>query len=264
MCIRDRLVGAALTGAYMTRAIYLTFYGEFRGHGEPHESGPRITIPLIILSVFALGAGLVNLPPGFITGSLEPWQERFFHFVEPAAAYFPGIGHAVPSYWLAVIASVVGLIGPAAAYWYYFIKVDGLAKETGEKLTELPDGLVSNNKLAATGHAFLKNKYYLDHLYNDVIVASVKGPIARAAVWFNKNVLDGFVDNAGKGSVRAGKFIYDSIDQGLIEGTVNGSGKLSSQSGQGLRKIQTGKVQQYAALLFAAATVLAGIFIVFI
>ena len=123
---------------------------------------------------------------------------------------------------------------------------------------------MSNNKLAATGHAFLKNKYYLDHLYNDVIVASVKGPIARAAVWFNKNVLDGFVDNAGKGSVRAGKFIYDSIDQGLIEGTVNGSGKLSSQSGQGLRKIQTGKVQQYAALLFAAATVLAGIFIVFI
>ena len=258
------LIGAGLTGAYMTRAIYLTFYGEFRGHGEPHESGPRITIPLIILSVFAAGAGLVNLPPGFITGNLEPWQERFFHFVEPAAAYFPGIGHAVPSYWLAVIASVVGLIGPAIAYWYYFIKVDGLAKETGQKLTELPDGLVANNKFAATGHAFLKNKYYLDHLYNDVIVASVKGPIARAAIWFNQNVLDGFVDNAGKGSVRAGKFVYDSIDQGLIEGTVNGSGKLSSQSGQELRKIQTGKVQQYAALLFAAATVLAGIFIVFI
>ena len=103
-----------------------------------------------------------------------------------------------------------------------------------------------------------------DSLYNDVIVASVKGPIARAAIWFNQNVLDGFVDNAGKGSVRAGKFVYDSIDQGLIEGTVNGSGKLSSQSGQELRKIQTGKVQQYAALLFAAATVLAGIFIVFI
>ena len=258
------LVGAALTGAYMTRAIYLTFYGEFRGHGEPHESGPRITIPLIILSVFALGAGLVNLPPGFITGNDEPWQERFFHFVEPLAGYFPPISHATPSYWLAIIASIVGLIGPALAYFYYFVKVDGLSKETGEKLTELPNGLVSTNKLAATGHALLKNKYYLDHLYNDVIVASVKGPIARAAIWFNKNVLDGVVDNAGKGSVRAGQFVYDSIDQGLIEGTVNGSGKLSTQSGQGLRRMQTGKVQQYAALLFAGATVLAGIFIVFI
>ena len=45
------LVGAALTGAYMTRAIYLTFFGVFRGHGEPHESGPRILWPLRILSV---------------------------------------------------------------------------------------------------------------------------------------------------------------------------------------------------------------------
>ncbi len=258
------LVGAALTGAYMTRCIYLTFYGEFRGHGHPHESGKRITIPLIILSVFAAGAGLFNLPPGFITGSLEPWQERFFHFVEPAAAYFPPISHSVPSYWLAIVASAVGLAGPAVAYWYYFIKVDGLAKETGEKLTELPNGLVANNKLAATGHAFLVNKYYLDHLYNDVIVAATKGRIAKAAYWFNQNVLDAFVDSAGRGSVKAGQFIYDTVDQGIIEGTVNGSGKLSSQGGQGLRKMQTGKVQQYAALLFAGATVLAGIFIIFI
>ena len=258
------LVGAALTGAYMTRAIYLTFYGEFRGHGTPHESGKRITVPLIILSFFALFGGLVNLPPGFITGDLQPWQERFFHFVEPAAAYFPPIGHAVPSYALAIVASIVGLIGPAFAYFYYFVKVDKMAKATGEKLTELPNGLVANNKLAATGHAMLKNKYYLDHLYNDVIVASVKGPIARAAVMFNKYVLDGFVNSAGRGSVLMGRFIYRFIDQGIIEGTVNGSGKLSSTGGQGLRRIQTGKVQQYAAMLFAGATILAGIFIVLI
>ena len=258
------LIGAALTGAYMTRVIYLTFYGEFRGHGTPHESGKRITIPLIILSGFALFGGFVNIPPGFITGEEEPWQERFFHFVEPAAAYFPGISHAVPSYWLAVIASIIGIFGPIGAYFYYFVKVDGLSKATGQKLTELPDGLVKNNKLAAAGHAFLVNKYYLDHLYEDVIIAGVKGPIARAAYKFNQLFLDGAVDAAGKGSVATGKFVYKTIDQGLIEGTVNGSGKLSSRSGQFFRKAQTGKVQQYAALLFAAATVLAGIFIVFI
>ena len=258
------LIGAALTGAYMTRAIYLTFYGEFRGHGEPHESGPRILWPLRILSVFALLGGLVNLPPGFITGSDEPWQERFFHFVEPAAAYFPSISHAVPSYWLAVVASVIGLLGPAAAYFYYFVKVDGLAKATGQKLTELPDGLVANNKLAASGHAMLKNKYYLDHLYNDVIVAAVIGPISKAAYKFNQHFLDEVVDTAGRSSVSTGKFIYNQIDQGLIEGTVNASGKISNRGGGILSKIQTGKVQQYAALLFAAATVLAGIFIIFV
>ena len=261
------LVGAALTGAYMTRVIYLTFHGEFRGHGHPHESGKRITVPLIILSVVALGGGLLNLPPGFLAGSAKDpvaWQERLLHFTEPSAAYFPAVAHAVPSWTLAIVASAVGLIGPAIAYWYYFIKVDGLAKATGEKLTELPNGLVSTNPLAAKGHAFLVNKYYLDHLYEDVIVHGVKGRIARAAVWFNQNILDGIVNDIGRGAVRAGKFIYNNIDQGLIEGTVNGSGKLSTSGGQGLRRMQTGKVQQYAALLFAAATVLAGIFIVLI
>jgi len=264
------LVGAMLTGAYMTRLIYLTFFGEYRGHTPEeklHESGPRIVIPLVILAIFAAFAGFLNLPPGFLAGSAkEPtaWQERFGHFVEPSAAYFPAIGHSIPSWWLAVVASVVGLVGPAIAYWYYFIKVDGLAKETGEKLTELPNGLVANNKWAQTGHAFLVNKYYLDHLYNDVIVAGVKGPISKAAYWFNQHVLDEVVDTAGRTSVKAGRGIYKYIDQGVIEGAVNGSGKLSSTGGEGFRKLQTGKVQQYAAILFAGATVLAGIFIIVI
>ena len=262
------LIGAMLTGAYMTRLIYLTFFGEYRGHTPEeklHESGPRITVPLIILSVFAAGAGLLNIPPGFLAGSYDSpagWQERFGHFIEPSAAYFPGISHSIPSWNLAIVASVLGLVGPALAYYYYFVKVDGLAKATGEKLTELPDGLVSRNKLAAAGHAFLVNKYYLDHLYNDVIVAGIKGPISKAAYWLNQNVLDETVDTAGRTSVKAGNAIYRYIDQGVIEGTVNGTGRASSEGGQGLRKLQTGKVQQYAAILFAGATILAGIFIV--
>ena len=261
------LIGAALTGGYMTRAIYLTFYGEFRGHGEPHESGPRILWPLRILSVVAIGGGLLNLPPGFLAGSAKDpvvWQERILHFYEPSAAYFPAIGHSVPSWTLAIVASIIGLIGPAVAYWYYFIRVDNLAKETGEKLTALPNGLTERSGLAKAGHKMLVNKYYLDHLYEDVIVAGVKGPIARAAYWFNQKGLDEVVNTAGRTSVKTGKFIYRYIDQGLIEGTVNGSGKLSSDSGQELRRLQTGKVQQYAALLFAGATILAGVFIVLI
>ena len=261
------LIGAALTGGYMTRAIYLTFYGEFRGHGEPHESGPRITTPLILLSGVALFGGLTNLPPGFLFGSNdEPtiWQERVLHFYEPSAAYFPAIGHSVPSWTLAITASIIGLIGPAIAYWYYFIKVDSLAKETGEKLTELPSGLTTKVPLARAGHQFLVHKYYLDHLYEDVIVDGVKGPIAKAAYWFNQRGLDEVVNSAGRGSVATGKAIYTYIDQGLIEGTVNGSGKLSNNSGNELRRLQTGKVQQYAALLFAGATILAGVFIVLI
>ena len=57
------LVGAFLTAAYMTRCIYLTFFGEYRGHGHPHESEPLITVPLIILAFFSIVAGLFNAAP---------------------------------------------------------------------------------------------------------------------------------------------------------------------------------------------------------
>ena len=51
------LIGAFLTAAYMTRCVYLTFFGEYRGHGHPHESPKAITVPLIILAGFSVVAG---------------------------------------------------------------------------------------------------------------------------------------------------------------------------------------------------------------
>ena len=118
--------------------------------------------------------------------------------------------------------------------------------------------------MARAGHRVLVEKYYLDRLYTDVIVGAVKGPIAKAAYWFNQHAIDGVVNTAGTTAVKGGRWIYDHIDQGVIDGAVNGSGAAAEGSGQGLRHMQTGRVQQYAALLFAGAALLAGIFIVII
>ena len=57
------------------------------------------------------------------------------------------------------------------------------------------------------------------------------------------------------------RWTYKYIDQGVVDGTVNGSGCASEAFGQALRQLQTGKVQQYGALLFGGAVVLAGIFV---
>jgi NADH:ubiquinone oxidoreductase subunit 5 (subunit L)/multisubunit Na+/H+ antiporter MnhA subunit len=92
----------------------------------------------------------------------------------------------------------------------------------------------------------------------------VKGPIARAAYWFNQKGLDGVVDGAATVGVRSGRFVYDKIDQGVVDTLVNGSGAAAEGSGQGLRRMQTGRVQQYAALLFAATAVFAGVLIIVI
>ncbi|MDW3220100.1 MAG: NADH-quinone oxidoreductase subunit L [Acidimicrobiales bacterium] len=260
------MIGAALTAAYMTRCIYLTFHGEFRGdthgHGDPHESGPRILYPLYILSGFSIVIGFVNFPPGFQLVP-ESWQERFLHFVEPAgASYFPAVGHGTPSWSLAIISSLIAFAGAGLAFWYYFVKVDGLAKSTGQKLTELPNGLVTTNKWARAGHRVLVEKYYLDHLYTGIIAGATKGPIARAANWTNTHLIDGVVNTAGETAVRTGRQVYDKIDQGLIDGFINGSGRVSDVTGQELRRINSGKVQNYAAILFAGAAILAGAFIV--
>ena len=258
------MVGAALTAAYMTRVIYLTFFGEYRGHSHPHENGPLITTPLIILAALAVVAGWANLPAGFLAGSaLAPksWQVRFEHYVEPVGNYFPAVAHGAPSWTLAIVSSAVAFLGAGAAYAYY-AKVSRRSREERVKLTELPDGLTTWSRPAKAFHTLLVNKYYLDRLYTDVIVGSVKGPIARAAYWFNQHVIDRTVNAAGEYSVVGGKLLYTYFDQKVLDGAINTSGKFSSGAGEELRQIQTGKVQQYAALLFGAATVIAGVFLI--
>ena len=256
------MAGAAVTAAYMTRVVYLTFFGTYRGHGHPHESGPRILGPLYVLAFFAVVAGLFNMPKGFQLWP-EAWQERFGHYVEPVAGYFPAIGHAKPSWTLAIVSTLIALTGAGLAFRYYFKGVQSRSEAAGAPLTEIPDGPVSRGGPARAMHTALVNKYYFDHLYTGVIVKAVKGPLAKAAYWSNQRVIDGIVNTAGRRSVDAGRAVYDHIDQTLIDRViVDGSGRASDGAGESLRAMQTGKVQQYAAILFAAATILAGVFMI--
>ncbi|MDZ7674420.1 MAG: NADH-quinone oxidoreductase subunit L [Acidimicrobiales bacterium] len=294
-------IGALMTAAYMTRCIYLTFFGEFRGghadtpdeehatvshgeedhpvdedhaadaldhaghgdhHGEPHESGPRILVPLYILAGLAVVAGFVNVPDsGVLSWVPEGLALQFEHLFEPKGGYFPSLTEAGPAgvtfahptfdLGIAIGSTVVALVGIGLSYAWYF---KGLG----------PHGITGRNRLARAGYRFLENKYYFDHLYTGVIAAGFKGPIARAVNWFNQKGLDGVVDGVGKGAVGGGRFVYDQIDQRFVDGVVNGSGFAAEGGGQFFRQMQTGKVQQYAAILFVASVIFAGVFIIVI
>ena len=252
------LLAAFCTAAYMTRVIWYAFYGEYRGHGEPHESGARITVPLIILAVLGAIAGFANLPKSILGWELpHAISLKLEHLIEPVGVFFPGkdagFTHAGFNFGLALLSLGIALAGGYLTYLFYW-----------KRALKPLEGLAERNKLAGVGKKILVNKYYLDTLYTTIIVGAVKGPIAKATYWFNQNIIDGAVDGVGRNAVKAGQFVYDTIDQQVVDGAVNGAGTVAGNTGGGLRKIQTGHIQQYAALFFAAAALLAGVFVVVI
>ncbi len=233
------LVGAFLTAAYMTRCVYLTFFGEFRGHGEPHESERAITVPLIVLSVFSVLAGVLSW-------SAWPFHlEKFKEWVEPRVA-FPVVVHPGFDYSKAAISLAIATLGIGVAAYLWFQR---------EELGAFK-GFTQRNKAAHAGYTFLENKLYLDALYEGVIVASIKGAVARASYWVNQNVIDAVINGAGRGAKAAGNFAYNTLDQKGVDGAVNGVAEITGESGGLLRYFQSGRIQRYALLMFAAVGLL--------
>ena len=153
--------------------------------------------------------------------------------------------------WLALAASACGIGGLVVGYLYNKVFAGDL-------------GIVRRYRLARAGHTFLKQKYYLDHLWTGIVINGIKGPIAQAAYWFNQNVLDGIVNAIGKGGVEVGKFTYEVIDQKVVDGAVNGSGLTASAGGGILRTLQNGKVQNYAAIFLGATGLIALALVLFV
>ncbi len=228
------LVGAAMTAAYMTRCIYLTFFGEARGnaaHHHPHESPLPITGPLVVLAVLSVVAGFAQAPLFGI--------EAFADIVEPSYVTNVVSHHGFVGS-LALAGIVAAVLGVAASFTYYF-------QREGRSMN-----LVARNPLARGGYRLLINKYYLDTVYTDGVVGALKGPIASATYWVNQNVIDGVLNGAAAVAIRLGTFTYNVIDQQVVDAAVNGIGVSAEAGGGALRRSQTGKVQQYAAFLFGA------------
>ncbi|MCX6515952.1 MAG: NADH-quinone oxidoreductase subunit L [Actinobacteria bacterium] len=116
-------------------------------------------------------------------------------------------------------------------------------------------GLTERNKALGFGYKLLVNKYYLDVLYEKIIVRSIAHPIAGAVYRFNQKVLDGVVNGAGTTAKGIAGWVYRNIDQRVVDGAVNGTGSVAHGAGSALRPVQSGKVNQYGALLFGAAAI---------
>ncbi|MBJ7260968.1 MAG: NADH-quinone oxidoreductase subunit L [Acidimicrobiia bacterium] len=227
------LAGAFLTAAYMTRCVYLTFFGEYRGHHHPHESERSITTPLVILAGLTIVAGLINAAPLGI--------EKFTEWVEPTTN-FPDLVHAEFDAPLAIISVSIALFAIGVMSYFLFRREESSALK----------GLTQRNRLARTGYTLLERKYYIDYLYENIIVEGIRVPIARAMYWVNQNVIDALVNLVGRSAVRVGRFAYENIDQKGIDRAINASAAEFGVAGGELQRIQSGSVQRYALYIFAA------------
>ena len=221
-------LGAFITAFYMTRVVIKTFYGDYRGRGQPHESEQLMTTPLIVLSVLAVVSGWVNIP-GIYTGftswvgtrgvSIKEYHPDSFDFV--AMSY--GLG--------------AGIAGIVISYFIYM--KFGNAETGDEKIKVQPIWKI------------LENKYYLDDFYFRGIVNPLKTYIARLVDSFNSNVLDRAINTLALAMTFVGKVVYSNIDQDGIDKLVNSVSVGTDNAGGQIKLIQTGRVQQYLSLFLS-------------
>ncbi len=210
------------------------------------ESPLLLVGPVAILAFLAVVSGYLNAAP-FHIEKFHEWVHSSIGVELPEAAEFAWV-NALPSIALVVAGFAVSLVLSKAVF--------------GDASSPLK-GLTQRSKLLGAGHRFLVNKYYLDDLYEKVVVHAVAHPIAKAAYWTNQHVLDGVINATGKGGRATGQWIYKYIDQGVIDGiAVDGSGKAAQGTGGALQPVQSGKVNSYGALLFGAAAVAALVLVI--
>jgi NADH-quinone oxidoreductase subunit L len=178
------VLGALMTAFYMFRLYAMTFLGKFRGtHDQEHhlhESPGAITIPLIILSILAVVGGWVGIPEIFMHGGhrLEAFLEPIFAASNKLATAHHPLSHSTE--YLLMGISVGGAFMALLYAWNKFSKYQ-------------------KTDVAETGFGkVLENKWYVDELYDSIIVK----PMQSAAAFFNtvveKKGIDGFVNGVGK------------------------------------------------------------------
>lgn len=215
------LLGAVITAFYMFRAVFISFYGEYRGEAHPHESPLSMTLPLMILGALSLAGGWIGLGFPFP----KDWN-RIIHFLDPVVPEIHGHLHhhahpAASVEWLLIFASL------AAAGVGIFIAWRLYRKDREWKSVSR---FVENHPRV---HDVVFNKYYVDEIYAAVFIR----PFTKLASFCS--------------------FVLDSI---LIDGTANLTGFFTQLAGDILRFFQTGNVRNYALALFLGVVAVLWIF----
>jgi NADH-quinone oxidoreductase subunit L len=236
------------------------------GHGPwhgPHESPSPMTLPLQVLAIGAMVAGLIGIPaalggPNTIEHFLEPsfTAERVEHpaaDVSLAAAEHataateneaePHVSRSV-ELGLMLFSVLIAVAGIVVAQRFYVTRPE-ISEQLGERF--------------AGPHRVLSNKYYVDELYNATVIDGTFG--AGSGLWaVDRTVVDGAVNGAGKLTI-VGSWFSGLTDRTVVDGLVNLVGWVVQESSLVFRRLQTGLVQNYALLMLFGIFAFVGIYL---
>jgi proton-translocating NADH-quinone oxidoreductase chain L len=289
---------AYVTAFYMTRCWMLTFWGRPRNqhlYDHAHES-PILFIPLVVLAVLSVIGGsflgvrdllensikesnayvaeMMKTNPAYagkeFVGFATAWPSDLpeHHGTEEmaqganigAAEDEPG---AVPSEHETLPASDPLVRGTnlmhTYVFWAFIVGIGlGVAIYSGGY--KIAGAIVRIPPLGWI-HTWLYRRMYFDELYFSVFVAITLG-LSRFSAWFDRTIVDGIVNLAGW-TVRQSAVLVGLHDKYVIDGAVNGAGKLTYELGSAVRVPTSGRVRVYVtALIVAVALGLAGAIIV--
>jgi NADH-quinone oxidoreductase subunit L len=239
-------ITAGLTAFYMFRLFFLTFFGYCRAdeHVEKHihESPRAMILPLMILAGFSLIGGWVGWPE--VLGG----ENRFERFLDPIlGGVVPETGtvkiahHAFAKEIFLMVASLA-IVGAGIWLAYEFYRTKKIAPElVAAKMPWL--------------YRLLVHKYYVDEIYDALIVNRVKD----LGIWlglFDAKVIDGFgVEGAGW-LARFGSRLSMWWDKWIIDGPLNLGAKATQLFSYPVRLLQTGLFSSYAMLILVGLAIL--------
>jgi NADH-quinone oxidoreductase subunit L len=219
-------IAAFLTAFYTMRQITLTFLGEPRTKEAEHAQENRwtMTVPLIILSVFAIAYGWVGIPEQFpgLGGLIPNW---FHEFVGSTLAELPKV---VEFSWVPLITSLGVALGGLFLGWLVYRNV----KSTTQDFLQIP---------------VLKNKWYFDEIYNLVFIKPASWISEKfTTMYMDQTMIDGFLHGVARFSLFLGHAFRNYFDKPFINEFIgDGTGNMVKVSGSELRKIQVGRIQYY-------------------
>jgi NADH-quinone oxidoreductase subunit L len=230
---------ALLTAFYTMRQITLTFLGKSRTESAEHavESKWTMTLPLVLLAVFAIVAGWPGIPGDFpLIGGFIP---NFVHeFVGGTLAEHP---ETITFNWIPLLVSLAVSLGGLALGWLVYRDLPAGA----------PDPL---EKRLGPVYKLLKNKYYFDELY-DFIFVRPSYWLSRTFtyLWVDRKIIDGVLHFFSRITFSLGGIFRNYIDKPIINGFGDFVGESVKRLGRSGRFVQTGRVQQYMVMTLIIA-----------